>query len=88
MKLCTSDNHYTTAGKCQKKQLRITFNTETFYVAINSSIIIVSLILNGKLSAKRYEVFSAKIDSFYIAVLQPLVITRTGLLFLWVLTIP
>ena len=49
--------------------------------------LLMSLSLDGKLSAIGYKVFSTKIDSFSIAVLQPLVITRTGLSFLWVLTI-
>ena len=73
--------------KAGKMQIRITSNTETFYTVINSNILLVSLTLDGKLSAVGYEVFSTKIDSFYIAVLQPLVITRT-MSFLWVLTIP
>ena len=73
--------------KAGKMRIRITSKTETFYAVINSNILLVSLTLDGKLSAVGYEVFSTKIDSFYIAVLQPLVITRT-MSFLWVLTTP
>ena len=73
--------------KAGKMLIRITSKTETFYAVINSNILLVSLTLDGKLSAVGYEAFSTKIDSFYIAVLQPLVITRT-MSFLWVLTTP
>ena len=46
--------------KVGKMRIRITSNTETFYAVINSNILLVSLTLDGKLSAVGYEVFSTK----------------------------
>ena len=53
-----------------------------------SNICPVPLVLDGTLLAISYNTFSTNMDKGSIAVLQPLVMIRAGLLFLWVFTSP
>ena len=57
-------------------------------LSIISSILLVSFIFELRPSANGYNDFQTKIESISTIVLQPLVITRTGLPTLCVFTIP
>ena len=75
-----------TASKLTRIALEL--KLELFISSIISNIWQVSLIRDGNLLANSNKTFSTKMDKFSTAVLQPLVITLTGLFSLCVLTLP